>query len=344
MNRISSAIVAMSGGVDSSVAAAICKEKYERVIGCTLELFNPESAQIAIDDASAVCKKLGIEHIVVDSKDIFKEYVIDYFVNSYKHGETPSPCVMCNPNVKFFMLEKIRQDIGFCKVVTGHYAILETRDDLVYLRKAKDQMKDQSYFLYRVPQNILRNTEFPLGEFQSKLEVRQAAEDLGLKTSTKKDSQDICFIKNCKYTEFINSAIQGNIIDEFDGKILAKHNGIENYTIGQRKGLGLSGGPFYVKKIDADTNSVVVSKELDYKNTIFLDKVVWVNDETLGSCKVKLRSSKPEKSAVIDKTECEDYFVRLEEPDVGVAPGQHCVFYNNEYVIGGGVIKDSIMV
>ena len=344
MNKMSSAIIAMSGGVDSSVAAAICKEKYRKVIGCTLKLFEAESTDIAINDAAEVCKKLGIDHIVVDSKDIFKKYVIDYFINSYKHGETPSPCVMCNPNVKFFMLEKIRKDIGFCKMVTGHYAILENRDDLVYLKKAKDQMKDQSYFLYRIPNDILRNAEFPLGEFQSKLEVRRIAESLGLETSCKKDSQDICFIKNCKYTELINSAIQGNIIDELDGKILAKHNGIENYTIGQRKGLGLSGGPFYVKKIDADTNSVIVSKELDYKNTIFLDDVVWVNNEILGACSTKLRSSKPQRNAIINKTQDGNYFVTLNEADIGVAPGQHCVFYDNEYVIGGGVIKDSIMV
>lgn len=343
MSKNASAIVAMSGGVDSSVAAAICKENYRKVVGCTLRLFDSESTLIAIEDASAVCKKLGIDHIVVDAKDIFKKYVIDDFIDLYKHGKTPSPCVMCNPNVKFFILEKVREKMSFSKIVTGHYSILEKNNDYVHLKKAKDFTKDQSYFLYRIHKHILQNTEFPLGEFQSKLEVREIAKNLGLKTSTKKDSQDICFIKNCKYTEFINSAISGNIIDE-DGKVLAIHNGIENYTIGQRKGLGLSGGPFYVKRIDAQTNSIIVSKELDYKNTVFLDDVIFKNDDFLGYCSVKLRSSKPERDAILNRTEHGVYYVTLNEADVGIAPGQHCVFYNNKYVIGGGVIKESTLV
>ena len=335
-------VVGLSGGVDSSTTAFLLKKRGCEVIGCTFKMFETESSARAIADAKKVANFLEIPHEVIDCVADFRHFVIDNFVSSYEGGCTPNPCVLCNRYVKFKYLDAFREKHNADLLATGHYARLIRKNGETQLHQATDLTRDQSYFLYRVPQEILARMVFPLGEF-TKTHVREIAKEIGLCTAEKADSQDVCFINTDTYVDFVKqhsaATVQSGDIVDTNGKVLGRHNGTINYTIGQRKGLGLAGGPYFVCRIDPERNLVVVSDKAGVKrDTIMLSSVVFVNDEVLGDCKVKIRSSNKKTPAQICKNE-DGYFVQLSQPEYGVAKGQHCVFFRDDRVLGGGVIE-----
>ena len=334
-------IVGMSGGVDSSVVAAILKSHGVQVIGCTLKMFDSAKTDQAICDAQNVAKFLGVEHEVIDCSQRFSKQVQQYFIDSYFCGQTPNPCVRCNEVVKFAVLNEIRQRYGAEYLATGHYARLIHYPHDFSLKRAIDLRKDQSYFLYRVSSDILMHTLFVLGYF-FKEQVRQIAADMAIPVATKTDSQDICFVTN-DYEEFLHTnhhSIAGDIINE-SGQVLGHHNGVEHYTVGQRKGLGLSGGPFFVKSIDAVNHKIIVASKHDVeKSNVILKDVKFFTTQYEGVCEVKLRAASSLKLAEISKHSNDQYIVQLKSPEFAVSPGQHCAFYIDDTIIGGGVIVE----
>jgi tRNA-specific 2-thiouridylase len=335
----------MSGGVDSSTSSALMKERGFEVIGCTFKMFESEKSRAAIDNARKVADFLKIEHEVVDCVHDFKKYVMDYFIESYENGVTPNPCVMCNKFIKFKYIDDFRRKHGADILVTGHYVQLRKKGDRVELFQAEELRKDQSYFLYGVDREILKVAEFPLGG-HPKSRTRELARQFGIHVADQSESQDICFLMNNDYVSFIKersdkSYANGNIVDT-SGNVVGKHSGTINYTIGQRKGLGLSGGPFFVCGIDSTNNRVVVSdKDAVKVDTLFLKNVKFINEEYIGECEVKIRSINQKNAAEIMKTS-DGYCVKLRKPEYGVAPGQHCVFYDGNVLLGGGVLIKSI--
>ncbi|MDR0555563.1 MAG: tRNA 2-thiouridine(34) synthase MnmA [Holosporaceae bacterium] len=335
-------IVGMSGGVDSSTSAALMKERGFEVVGCTFRMFESAKSQAAVDNARRVADFLKIDHEVVDCIIEFKQFVIDYFIESYESGFTPNPCVMCNRFIKFRYLDLLR--LKYCAdiLVTGHYVQLKRRDDRIELFQAAELRKDQSYFLYGVDQEILKIAEFPLGG-HPKSHTRELARRFGLHVSEQPESQDICFLANHDYVSFIKqhstrSYVDGDIVDT-SGNVLGKHSGTINYTQGQRKGIGLSGGPFFVCGIDVNRNQVIVSDKNGVKvGKIFLKDVKFLNEEYLGVCEVKVRSISEKNTAHIGKSN-NSYYVELDQPEYGVAPGQHCVFYRGNLLLGGGIVR-----
>ncbi|MBE6447434.1 MAG: tRNA 2-thiouridine(34) synthase MnmA [Alphaproteobacteria bacterium] len=334
-------IVGMSGGVDSSVSVALLKQKYKEIIGCTFRMFDSPKVDEAISDAKKIAERLQIPHIVCDCSDDFQKQVIDCFAAAYQSGCTPNPCVTCNRFVKFHWLEKIRKQYNADTIATGHYArILKFDNDRVELHQAVHKEKDQSYFLYQIAHEILKHTEMPLGHF-SKTEVREIAKNFGIHVAEKPDSQDICFIPNGNYIAFVKKHIgyveNGDIINE-SGEILGHHTGTINFTIGQRKGLGLSGGPFFVKDIKPILNQVIVgNKESVRISDISLDNVKFINGPFEGECDVKIRSSNQKRHAILVNNDGK-VSVKLKENEYGIAKGQHCVFYLGTQVLGGGII------
>ena len=333
-------IVGMSGGVDSSVCVALLKEKYDEILGCTFKMFDSPKVDEAISDAQKVAEYLKIPHVVIDCSEDFKKYVTDYFVEAYQIGSTPNPCVVCNKFVKFHWLEKVRQRYNADKIATGHYAKILKQNDCVELHQAKDLSKDQSYFLYQLSQEVLQHTELPLGNF-SKEEIRAIAEKIGIHVAKKSDSQDVCFIPNGNYVEFVKTKIgqpePGEIVLD-SGEVLGNHNGTINFTIGQRKGLGLSGGPFFVKEIKPAEKKVVVSDKDGVKSDcINLATVHFINEPFEGQCEIKIRSSNKKLPAIVSNR-ANQIMVHLLANEYGAAKGQHCVFYLGSQVLGGGVI------
>jgi tRNA-specific 2-thiouridylase len=331
----------MSGGVDSSTSAAIMKERGFEVIGCTFRMFEAEKSNAAIANAKKVADFLKIDHEVVNCTAAFKKSVMDYFVCSYGNGSTPNPCVMCNKFVKFKYLDDFRKKCGADLLVTGHYAQLKKTATRVELYQASELKKDQSYFLYGIDREILMATEFPLGG-HPKSYTRELARGFGIHVAEQPESQDICFILDNDYITFVKehslkACVAGDVVD-ISGNVMGKHSGIINYTIGQRKGLGLSGGPFFVCGIDVDKNRVIVSDKNGVKvEKIFLRDVNFLNEEYLGECEVKIRSVNKKTSAAVRKI-LNDYCVELQHPEYGVAQEQHCVFYNKNMLLGGGII------
>jgi tRNA-specific 2-thiouridylase len=332
----------MSGGVDSSTSAALMKERGFEVIGCTFKMFDSPKSAAAIAGAKRTADFLKADHEVIDCVDDFKKSVKDYFSESYKNGITPNPCVICNRFIKFKYLNEFRLRRDAEILVTGHYVQIKKSGDRVELFRAEDLQKDQSYFLYGVDREILKFAEFPLGGHPSKSYTRDLARKFGLPSAEESESQDVCFLPNNDYMSFLRQnsseiSAEGDIVDE-SGRILGKHSGTSRYTIGQRKGLGLSGGPFFVRETDALRNIVIVSDKNGLKvDKIFLKNVKFLNEEYLGECEVKIRSAGPKKSAKIMKTSA-GYHAELLQPEYGVAPGQHCVFYDGHRVLGGGEI------
>lgn len=345
--------VAMSGGVDSSVAAALMLEKYgrENIIGLTMKLFcygenikerNCCSLE-AIEDAQAVCQKLGIAHYVVDVEKEFEKEVIDNFISEYKKGLTPNPCIRCNKLIKFDYLLKKAREYGAETLVTGHYARIEKIDLGYKLLKATDKNKDQSYFLYNLNQDQLQHVLFPLGELK-KPKVREIAKNIGLITAEKTESQDICFIPKT-VGEFLSEKIkskEGKIIDK-TGKILGKHNGLAFYTIGQRKGLG--GGfskPMFVIGVNRRKNELIIGSENElYKKKLFLDEISWISNKKPKfplTCKAKIRYQANEAKCLVDHSD-KRIIVTFTKPQKAITPGQSIVFYLGEEIIGGGIIS-----
>lgn len=347
--------VAMSGGVDSSVAAALLVEAGYDVFGLTMQLYDQGQALAKkgaccagqdIYDAKLVADKLGFPHYVLDYESKFKASVIDDFVDSYAQGYTPLPCVRCNQTVKFRDLLSMAKDLGADALATGHYVRRVDGLSGSELHKAIDEKKDQSFFLFTTTRDQLDYLRFPLGD-QSKPETRAHAMRFGLKVADKPDSQDICFVPNGKYADIVSKfkpgALEPGIILDHEGRVLGQHEGTINFTIGQRRGLGVSSKePLYVIKINANSHEVIVGpKEYLACQKISLREVNLLMPEfSQGIVDVKIRSTQPAAKAYV-RINNTAATVELVNPDFGIAPGQACVFYQGNRVIGGGWIEST---
>ena len=347
-------IVGVSGGVDSSVAALLLKKQGYEVIGVTLKLASnvpgkKEAVEKEIKDAKTICERIGIKHIVLDFNDVFKEKVIDYFAREYMEGRTPNPCVACNKYVKFKTLIDYAKENNIDYVATGHYCKIDKDKNTgrYFLRMANSLEKDQTYMLYSLTQDQLKMLIMPLGEVKSKEEVRKIAEENNLITARKKDSQEICFVSDNDYINFIKKNYnykpeEGRFIDN-QGNTIGKHKGIINYTIGQRKGLGITfGKPVYVTRINSKKNTVTLGNiEALYSQYLLCNNVNFMPfDDVDGEyrCKVKVRYASKPVDAVITKYTDEIYKVIFDEKQKSVTKGQAVVFYNGDILVGGGTI------
>ncbi|MCC8160323.1 MAG: tRNA 2-thiouridine(34) synthase MnmA [Oscillospiraceae bacterium] len=352
-----SVLIGMSGGVDSSVAAALLKDMGYRVIGATMRLWTYSDscdakhegccAESAVEDARRVCDKLGIDFYVMNFKDMFRDKVVDYFVDEYIHGRTPNPCIACNKYLKFDALLKKATAMGIDYIATGHYAKIEMDGSGKYiLRASAAAKKDQSYVLYNFTQEQLAHTLMPLGDY-NKDWVRKKAEELGLAVAGKPDSQEICFVEDDDYARFITDYSgyepkEGDILDA-DENIIGKHRGLIYYTIGQRKGIGAYGRPMFVMKIDADNNTITLGeKGMEFSNELTACDVNFISGEapdTDMKITAKVRYQAPPAAARL--CPLEDGRVRLifDEPQRAVTPGQAVVFYNGDIVLGGGTVE-----
>ena len=353
-------VVAMSGGVDSSTVAGIMKKEGYKIIGITLKLYDDGKEVAAskqccsgqdIMDAKRVAHKLNIEHKILYYQDKFKQGVIDNFVESYLKGETPIPCVQCNQTVKFKDLFEVSKDLNADALITGHYVKSVTTSETTNMYRAVDENRDQSYFLFNTSREQLNYLRFPLGGMLKK-ETREIAKKLDLNVADKPDSQDICFVPNGNYSSVIekfrpDSFKKGNI-KNLEGKILGVHDGIVNFTIGQRRGIKIADKePLYVIKIDPDKNEIIVGpKDMLGKKIISLKNLNLLTDKKdfQKNIFVKVRSTGKLLEAKIDLKEQNSAKVNLIVPEDGISPGQACVFYNKDQfghkVLGGGWIKE----
>ncbi len=347
------ALIAMSGGVDSSVAALLMKD-CER-IGCTMRLFDGEETENKrentccsledVEDARAVCYRMGIPYYVFNFKDDFEEKIIKKFVSSYRRGLTPNPCIDCNRYMKFDRLYDRARELQCDCIVTGHYARIEEQDGKYLLKKALDATKDQSYVLYSLTQEQLSHTRFPLGEL-TKDEVRRIAEENGFVNARKPDSQDICFVPDGDYASFIERYSGEITAGDFltaGGEVLGRHKGIVHYTIGQRKHLGISlGAPVYVVGINAGDNTVILGDEEQLFHTeATVEDFNWISGEAPAApvrCKAKTRYRQQEQPATASVNADGTVTLVFDEPVRAITPGQAAVLYDGDVVLGGGVI------
>lgn len=349
-----SVLVGMSGGVDSSVAALQLKNKGFSITGVTLKLWCDENSSTErndgyfkdAEDAKSVCERLKAEHTVFDFTDIFKECVIDKFVNEYKNGNTPNPCIECNKLVKFGAMLSKAESLGYDFIATGHYARISQNNGRFLLSRPKDVLKDQTYVLYVLSQNQLSKTLFPLGDL-TKAQVREIARENGFVNSDRKDSQDICFVPDGKYYEFINrytgkKATPGKYID-LNGKIIGENLGFECYTVGQRKGLGMGfGKPMYVISKNSKENTVTLGEETElFSKTVLVKDVNFIVSDKLNAplkCKGKLRYRQKEEDCILHQLDETTLLAEFDKPQRAITPGQAAVFYDGEYVVAGGTI------
>jgi tRNA-specific 2-thiouridylase len=347
----------MSGGVDSSATAALLQEQGYDVVGVTLKLWPQDCVDRAEDkccgpqavmDARSVCSQLGVPYYLIDEASLFQKKVIEYFASEYKAGRTPNPCVMCNQHLKFGVLLDRARQLGCEFIATGHFARLErTSEGRMLLRRGVDLRKDQSYFLFSLRQDQLARSMFPLGE-KTKSDTREVARSCSLRTADKEESMEICFVPDKDYGKFLETAglasrHRGNIVDT-DGRKLGEHDGIEFYTIGQRRGLGISSErPLYVLELDPATNSVVVGDEsrLSRSDCVVTNCnwIPWEAPPTEIECTAKIRYNHPGAAAVVRPGPNGTATVEFREPVRAITPGQACVFYQDDLVLGGGWIK-----
>ncbi|ABD44578.1 tRNA (5-methylaminomethyl-2-thiouridylate)-methyltransferase [Ehrlichia chaffeensis str. Heartland] len=346
------AVVAMSGGVDSSVAAALLHKLGYKVIGITLQLYNNTTGKGACcgsldtQDAKQVASIMGFPHYTLNYEKVFKEEVIDDFIDTYMQGKTPIPCIKCNQVVKFRDLLNATKSLDADILVTGHYIRKIEQDDDIYVYSSKDTKKDQSYFLFATTIEQLKFLRFPLGNFH-KDNIRKLAEHFNLPIANKPDSQNICFVadtyKNTIAQLRPNAIKKGNIIDT-SGNILGQHDGIVNFTIGQRRGIGLSSKePLYVIKLNPDTNEVTVGhKSALLQNKLHIEKINWLVKDKIPhtglNVKVKLRSSHSGSTAIVYPNDNNKATVLLQDTYCTVTPGQACVIYDGDRMLGGGWI------
>lgn len=354
-------VVAMSGGVDSSVVAAQLADEGFDVVGVTLQLYDHGAALakkgaccagIDIHDARRVAEEKGFPHYVLDYENIFQDAVIDEFADSYLAGATPVPCIRCNERVKFKDLLETAKDLDADCMATGHYIQRKQGTSGPELHSAADANRDQSYFLFSTTPEQLDYLRFPLGHLPSKEATRALASQYGLSVADKPDSQDICFVPNGNYASVIEklrpgSAEPGEIV-HVDGRVLGQHNGVLHYTIGQRRGLGIGGlsDPLYVVRLDVDAKQVIVGpKELLSTRIIPVREINWLGDEDFESrdewhIAVKVRSTRPPREAILRALSATTAEVELLSPEEGVSPGQACVFYDTDSsrIFGGGWI------
>jgi tRNA-specific 2-thiouridylase len=346
--------VAMSGGVDSSVAAALMVEAGYEVIGITLQLYdhgqmaNKKGACCAgqdIYDARTVADNLGFTHYVLDYESVFRQNVIEDFADSYLRGETPIPCIRCNQNVKFKDLLTTAKDLNAAALITGHYVQRLSGTQRSEMHRAVDHNRDQSYFLFTTTQEQLDYLRFPLGGMH-KSETREHARRFGLKIAEKPDSQDICFVPSGGYADIVTKLRPGALdpgeIVHIDGRVLGTHNGIINYTIGQRRGLGVSASePLFVIQLEPEARKVIVGPhEALAKTRILIKETNWLMDAQNSTidCKVKIRSTHEPIAATAHLKENNFAEIVFKEPEYGISAGQACVIFDNERVLGGGWI------
>lgn len=340
----------MSGGVDSSVSALLLRNNGYEVIGTTLELFVGSSCcnTNTYIDAKNVCNQIGIPHFIYNYKNEFKKYVIEDFINCYSNCKTPNPCTECNKYMKFGLMYEKAKELGCSYIATGHYAKTEYSEKYGrwVLRKSKAGKKDQTYFLWNIPKELIEHIVFPLAEFEEKEQIRKIARENNLKVANKPDSEDICFIPDGNYKKFLetNSEIKpkkGEIINS-SGKVLGEHTGLYNYTIGQRKGLGISNPvPLFVLGFNKEKNQVIVGEESElYKKEIRVTDInLLLFDKIKEELEVEVKtrySSKSAKAKIIQENE--NIKVIFEEPQRATTPGQSAVFYIDDIVVGGGKI------
>ncbi|MEM8780651.1 MAG: tRNA 2-thiouridine(34) synthase MnmA [Cyanobacteria bacterium P01_G01_bin.49] len=344
-------VVGLSGGVDSSVAAASLHHQGYEVIGLTLWLMKGKGqcCSEGMVDAAFICEQLGIPHHIVDTRDLFQANIIDYLVSGYQSGITPLPCSQCNRTVKFGpMLAYANKELNCDRIATGHYARINYDDKMqrYQLLRAVDRNKDQSYFLYDLSQEILAGTIFPLGE-QTKDETRRIATKFNLKTASKPESQDLCLIEaHGSMAGFLDQYInqkEGDIVD-LDGQLLGKHQGIHHYTIGQRKGLGIAAPePLYVVKLDAVMNRVIVGNRASAgRSDCTVGRMNWLSiPEPSSPIKVDVQVRYRSTAVGVNVIPIEDHRIKLvfDGPQFGITPGQAAVLYDGEIVLGGGIIE-----
>ncbi len=352
MSEVKRVLVAMSGGVDSSVAAALLHEAGHELVGVTLHLWDADGAQQVgrccapedRDDARRTCEHLGIPHYVLDERDAFRKHVVHPFVSEYQAGRTPIPCVSCNRTVKLTYLAEVARRFDATHIATGHYArLLRAADGQLRLLRGRDDGKDQSYFLFGLPQSTLERLLFPLGELR-KSKVREAGRRLGVPNADKPESQELCFVPDGRVGDFLqregSSAKSGAIVDS-EGAVLGRHDGMANFTRGQRRGLGLGGGGArYVLRIVPDTAEVVVGDESQlYERELRAIDAHWVAGRPAETFQGEVRIRYRHRGALADVMPNADGFeVRFEEPQRAITPGQAAVVYVGDEVIGGGFI------
>lgn len=354
--RMKKALIAMSGGVDSSTAAFLAIEQGYSCIGCTMKLYEPVRADIPDDagccapdesaDARKVADALGIPHGTFDLSELFSEKVIRKFCDSYRAGKTPNPCIECNRCLKFGALLDCADKLGCEKIVTGHYARIEETDSGYVLKKAADPAKDQSYVLHMLTQAQLSRVLLPLGGL-SKPQVRAVAEQQGFVNAHKKESQDICFVPDGDYARIIRQItgeepVPGDFVDT-EGRFLGHHEGLIHYTVGQRRGLGIAiGKPAYVCGLDPEHNRVIIGSNEDlFRRSCTVFGVNWISGTPpQGSlrCRAKIRYRHPEQPAVIEFTDNDTVLLTFDAPQRAITPGQSAVFYDGDIVLGGGEI------